>query len=70
MIRPEYWERSKSLLSFCNEEELNVLVQQATKELNKRILAYTDKLDVSESHRKTVKRRKVKERAIKLNKGK
>lgn len=67
MLRPEYWERSKSLLAFCNDEELNVLAQQAKKELNKRIAAYTDKLDIDESHKKTVSRRKAKERAIKRN---
>ena len=67
MLRPEYWERSRALLDFANEEELNVLVQQATKELNKRVAAYTGKLDIDESHKKTVARRKAKERAIKRN---
>ena len=65
MIRPEYWERSKELIKWCNEEELNVLQQQAVKALNNRIDAYTGKIEASDKHRKKVGQRKAKEAAIK-----
>jgi len=68
MLRQEYWQKSKELIEFCSEEELKVLGQQAAKELNKRMDAYTRKFDASEDHRSKVKKRKTKERAKKRNK--
>lgn len=60
MLRKEYWIKSKDLLAFCNDAELNVLAQQATKELNDRHNSYFKKMDVTEAHKKKVKARKMK----------
>jgi len=67
MIRPEFWERSKELTSWCNEEELNVLSKQAAKALNLRMASFTDKMEAKDSHKRKVGQRKAKEAAIKHN---
>ena len=67
MLRPEYWERSRALLDFCNEEELKVLGQQANKELNRRMDAFIGKFEMDETHDAKKAKREAKAKAIKRN---
>ena len=67
MLRKEYWERSKELIDYCNEEELKVLGQQANKELNNRINKYIGKFEMDESHDAKKLKREIKAKAIKKN---
>ena len=60
MLRKEYWVKSKEILAFCTDTELNVLAQQATKELNDRHNSYFKKMDATEAHKKKAKARKQK----------
>ncbi len=62
MIRTEYWEKAKELIESCNEEELKVLAQQATKELEKRMDSYLRRFEIEEDHKARVKKRKARER--------
>lgn len=48
MLRPEYWARSKDLLTWCKPEELKVLAQQAEKTLNTRMEAYLGKIEAKD----------------------
>lgn len=67
MIRKEYWDLSKELIEFCNEEELKVLSQQAAKEINKRMDSYLRRFEINEDYKTKVNKRKAKEKAIKRN---
>jgi hypothetical protein len=58
MLRNEYWERSRELIAWSEDEELKVLGQQASKELDKRSNAYFDRLDKKDAHTKKVELRK------------
>ena len=60
MLRKEYWDKSKELIEWCNEEELRVLAQQATKALDRRMTAYLNKFDQKEAAKKKAKQKAVK----------
>ena len=67
MVREEYWDKAKEMISFCTDEELKILGQQASKELNKRMNDYLGRFEKAESHSEKVRKRKAKKRAIKRN---
>lgn len=60
MLRPEYWERSKEFIEWCEDDELKVLGQQADKALNKRMEAYIGRLENKDAQKKRAKANKIK----------
>lgn len=67
-LRKKFWEDSKVFIAWCSDEELQVLVQRANKELERRIRSYTGKFEESESKRKKVKQKAIRRKAKAINK--
>jgi len=65
MVRPEYWDKSKELLKYCNEDELKVLSQQATRALNGRIDKYLGKLEAKDLAKSRAAKKAIKGRLSK-----
>jgi len=67
MIRKEYWNKADKFIEDCNDEELNVLRQQATKELNNRMSSFLTKFDAKEARAKKAKQAKFKQQMKQSN---
>lgn len=62
-LRSEFWDKSKELIEWCDDEELRVLGIRARKALETRLTKQTAKFDKAEENRKQAKRNKIRKNA-------
>lgn len=62
MLRPEFWENSKKLIDWCDDDELLVLKQRTESALEQRLNNLIGKYDLGEKRAKSKKQKALKRR--------
>ena len=62
-LRKEFWDKSKELIDWCEDEELKVLGQRVNKALEGRVNQFNRKFDAKEEAKKKARSKIAKQRA-------